>query len=71
MVEIRGDRVRLGVKAPREVSVHRREVYDAIQRDREKDASARQLAEDVYDAIQRSRAAESEGNSLDTTEPKE
>ena len=35
VVEIRGDRVRLGVNAPREVPVHRREVYDAIQRDRD------------------------------------
>ena len=34
VVEIRGDKVRLGVNAPREVSVHRQEVYDAIQRDR-------------------------------------
>ena len=31
MVEIRGDKVRLGVEAPKEVPVHRREVYDAIQ----------------------------------------
>lgn len=30
VVEIRGDKVRLGVEAPREVPVHRREVYDAI-----------------------------------------
>ncbi|MEM9364538.1 MAG: carbon storage regulator CsrA [Planctomycetota bacterium] len=40
VVEIRGDKVRLGVEAPREVPVHRREVYDAIQRSSEsKDAS--------------------------------
>lgn len=32
IVEIRGDKVRLGVEAPKEVPVHRREVYDAIQR---------------------------------------
>ena len=31
VVEIRGDKVRLGVEAPKEVPVHRREVYDAIQ----------------------------------------
>ena len=31
VVEIRGDKVRLGVEAPREVPVHRREVYDAIK----------------------------------------
>lgn len=32
VVEIRGDKVRLGVEAPKEVPVHRREVFDAIQR---------------------------------------
>ena len=32
VVEIRGDKVRLGIEAPREVPVHRREVYDAIVR---------------------------------------
>jgi carbon storage regulator len=34
VVEIRGDKVRLGVEAPKEVPVHRREVYDAIQRNK-------------------------------------
>jgi carbon storage regulator len=38
VVEIRGDKVRLGVEAPKEVPVHRREVQDAI--DREKAAKA-------------------------------
>ena len=37
VVEIRGDKVRLGVEAPREVPVHRREVYDAIQRSQQSD----------------------------------
>jgi carbon storage regulator len=32
VVEIRGDKVRLGVEAPKEVPVHRREVFDAIRR---------------------------------------
>ena len=31
VVEIRGDKVRLGIDAPKDVSVHRREVYEAIQ----------------------------------------
>lgn len=33
VVDIRGDKVRLGISAPAEVPVHRREVYDAIKRD--------------------------------------
>ena len=32
VVDIRGDKVRLGVEAPKEVPVHRREVFDAIHR---------------------------------------
>lgn len=32
VVDIRGDKVRLGINAPSEVPVHRKEVYDAIQR---------------------------------------
>ncbi len=31
IVEIRGDKVRLGIDAPKDVTVHRREVYEAIQ----------------------------------------
>ena len=43
VVEIRGDKVRLGIDAPKEVTVHRREVYEAIQNQakaREREANA-------------------------------
>jgi carbon storage regulator len=33
IVDIRGDKVRLGIQAPVEIPVHRREVYEAIQRE--------------------------------------
>ena len=36
VVEIRGDKVRLGVEAPKEIPVHRREVFDAIRRNEAK-----------------------------------
>ncbi|MEM7453908.1 MAG: carbon storage regulator CsrA [Planctomycetota bacterium] len=39
VVEIRGDKVRLGVEAPKEVPVHRREVYDAIKRSEQQNGS--------------------------------
>ena len=35
IVEIRGDKVRLGIDAPRDIPVHRREVLDAILREQE------------------------------------
>ena len=33
VVDIRGDKVRLGIEAPSDVAVHRSEVYEAIQRE--------------------------------------
>jgi carbon storage regulator len=41
IVDVRGDKVRLGIEAPREISVHRREVYDAIQRENQQAAQIR------------------------------
>jgi len=33
IVDIRGDKVRLGIEAPNEIPVHRQEVYEAIKRE--------------------------------------
>ena len=38
VVDIRGDKVRLGITAPREIQVHRKEVYDAIKRENQRAA---------------------------------
>lgn len=35
VVEIRGDKVRLGIKAPLEIPVHREEVHEAIKKEQE------------------------------------
>ncbi len=38
VVDVRGDKVRLGINAPTSVAVHRKEVYDAIKRENEEAA---------------------------------
>lgn len=38
VVDIRGDKVRLGIEAPSDIPVHRREVYEAIQRENQRAA---------------------------------
>ena len=38
IVDIRGDKVRLGIDAPQDIPVHRQEVYEAIQRENRKAA---------------------------------
>jgi carbon storage regulator len=48
VVDIRGDKVRLGINAPRDVQVHRKEVYEAIRR--ENAEAARVQVNDLADA---------------------
>ena len=48
VVDIRGDKVRLGIKAAPEIAIHRKEVYDAIKRENEQ---AAQLAEGAVSAF--------------------
>ncbi len=51
IVDIRGDKVRLGITAPREIQVHRKEVYDAIKRENQQAAglSPTEVSEVVND----------------------
>ena len=40
IVDVRGDKVRLGINAPKSISVHRKEVYEAIQREKAEKAKS-------------------------------
>ena len=42
IVDVRGDKVRLGITAPKSIPVHRREVYDAIQREKKQKETQKQ-----------------------------
>jgi carbon storage regulator len=37
IVDVRGDKVRLGINAPRSIAVHRKEIYLAIQKEKEEE----------------------------------
>ena len=50
VVDIRGDKVRLGITAPRRIQVHRKEVYEAIQRENQQ--AAKLKPHDVADVVQ-------------------
>ncbi|MCH2145675.1 MAG: carbon storage regulator CsrA [Phycisphaerales bacterium] len=41
IVDIRGDKVRIGIEAPSSIAVHRKEVYEAIKRENEQAANYR------------------------------
>lgn len=47
IIEVRGDQVRVGVSAPRDVAVHRKEVYLQIQQENVKAAEASAYGEDL------------------------
>jgi len=46
VVDVRGDKVRLGITAPKSIPVHRREVYDAIQREKKAAAEHQKSVEE-------------------------
>jgi carbon storage regulator len=46
IVDVRGDKVRLGITAPKNIPVHRREIYDAIQREKAEPKKAPEESKD-------------------------
>jgi len=52
VVEIRGDKVRLGIEAPKEVPVHRNEVYEAIRRNQQQGVEDQAIERDATSATE-------------------
>jgi len=50
IVDIRGDKVRLGINAPRHIQVHRKEVYEAIKRENQQ--ASKLTPDDVSEIIE-------------------
>ncbi len=50
VLSVMGDKVRIGIQAPRSIPVYRREVYAAIQREREDEVLAADAAPGEHDA---------------------
>ena len=48
IVDVRGGKVRLGINAPKTITVHRKEVYEAIQREKEAPKPDEPEQEQVY-----------------------
>lgn len=59
VVDIRGDKVRLGISAPTSVPVHRKEVYEAIKRENRE--ASRVKREDLDDVDKNPKDAEGQG----------
>ena len=55
VVDVRGEKVRLGITAPPHVAVHRKEVYDSIKREGEAHGQAGQGVQSLADRKKRHR----------------
>lgn len=69
IVDIRGDKVRLGISAPRHIQVHRKEVYDAIRRENT-EASRAELTHDLTFADHKLRIELNDDDQASNSNPK-
>jgi len=51
VLDIKGEQVKLGIQAPRSIAVHRKEVYEEIQRENIMAASSQVLPKDMGELI--------------------
>lgn len=51
IVEVKGDQVRLGIKAPRDISIYRKEIYEEIQAENRAAANSVKLPLEGVDGI--------------------
>jgi len=51
VVDIRGDKVRLGISAPPQIAVHRKEVYEAIRKEKEAAGDFREGEKPTVDSL--------------------
>lgn len=72
IVDVRGDKVRLGITAPKNIPVHRREIYEAIQREKseKKEAEAQEQKEKEPKAQQEKEPSTEQQKESETESPK-
>jgi carbon storage regulator len=66
IVDIRGDKVRLGISAPPHIAVHRKEVYEAIRREKEASGDYKEGEGPVVESLANRKAKVAQRNEQQT-----
>ncbi|MCH8118979.1 MAG: carbon storage regulator CsrA [Planctomycetes bacterium] len=69
IVDVRGDKVRLGITAPKSIPVHRREIYDAIQREKKEKEKAQKEQQESQKEQQESQKEQQESQKEQQEKP--